>query len=218
LCDALRPFLKAEATQLLKRGLYKGAAVDLFMEQMRGRLDTLGITGTNFEITWQDVLEERADSDAALRRRFEALLGVDPDEGSPTAIEQLVVDSRTLGRDSMGEIAADHFSHGSVLTAKALAEIADLSGFCGAPSDVVRLAAGTNLPRCAEVPAWRLGAEAAKLLRQQERLETDPISDLKLAAFAGLSETALHAEQKSGELSFILDAGPTTSRTVFRSK
>ncbi len=193
-------------------------AIDGFLEQVRGRLRVEGIVGSNFENIWREVLVERGDPDHALRRKFEALLGGDPDGADERAIEQLFMDAQSLGPDAMGEIAADHPRGSSVLTAAALHDIAGRSGFAGSSADKIRLSPGTILPNRTDVPAWRLGAHVAKLLRQQERLGDDPISDARLAGLGGVRAAALAKTPEQGEVSFILNEDRGATRTVLRSK
>ncbi len=90
---------------------------------------------------WRDVLSERSDPDVALRRKLEALLGADPDDGDAGTIEQLVRDAEDLGKDSIGELAADHRRGGAIMGADALRQSARSMGF-DASRDIARLAPG----------------------------------------------------------------------------
>jgi hypothetical protein len=83
------------------------AAVDAFIEQVRGQLLAEGINGSNLEQIWSDVLSERSDDEAKRKRHFEALLGFDPDEANVNVIERLIRDSNELGELSTAELAAD---------------------------------------------------------------------------------------------------------------
>ncbi len=133
-------------------------------------------------------------------------------------IEQLVADGETLGEFTVNEIAADYSQGGDLLTARALREMALSSGFYASPHDIVSLAQDTKLPRAGEVPAWRIGAELAKALRNQEKLGTEPISNDTLAKLAGTQEHALTARTPGPAISFVLDNGNAESRVVLRSK
>lgn len=191
--------------------------VDQFIEQVRGLLRNEEINKTNLDRIWNEVGEERSDSNTAKRRKLEALLGCDPDEGDDAVIEKLLTDARQLGEPAMNEVAADHPQGGELLTAESLAEAAAASGFDASPGDVVRLAPGTILHRAGEVAAWQLGAEVARALREQENLGTGLISNDMLAQLAGVQTQALTARKSGPAISFALDDG-SAGRVVFRSK
>ncbi len=193
-------------------------AVDQFIEQVRGQLRAEGINDTNLDRIWGDVCEERRAPDSAARRKLEALLGRDPDRGDESAIEQLVEDSKAYGELAMNEIAADHGQGGELLTAETLLEIAKASGFDASPRDAVSLTPGAGLPQAGGVAAWRLGAAAAKALRDQEHLGEGPITNNKLAKLSGVEARALERGAKGPSISFALDDGATAGRVVLRSK
>jgi hypothetical protein len=193
-------------------------ALDQFMTQVGARLSLMDITESNFERIWSEVVAERSDPELAQRRKFEALLGADPDESDPEMIERLVADAQTLGKDPMSEIAADRPRTRSLLTAADLRRIAGSSGFAGSSHDRVSFAPHTPLPTRTEVPAWRLGATAARLLREQQHLGEAPISDVKLAELAGVAGRVLAATPQGGQMSFVLSETNGATETVLRSK
>jgi hypothetical protein len=193
------------------------AAVDAFIPQILGRLRDTGIPTTNLDRIWSDVLAERSDPEIALRRKFEAFLGADPDDYDTKIIEQLVEDANALGKDSMGEIAADHTPGRAILGADALRRIATTAGF-DLSGEVRRLQSGTLPSANARSPAWLLGAQAAQAYREQLHLEMVPISDVSLANLAGVSPEALELPNKGADLSFILNEGKRGGRIVLRSK
>jgi hypothetical protein len=178
--------------------------VDQFIEQVRGLLRAAGIREANLDRIWNDVRGERQDPNVGKRQKIEALLGCDPGQAAESDIEQLVADGESLGEVGMNEVAADYPQRGKLLTAKLLRETAASSGFDAAPQDVVRLA-GMHLPHVGEVPAWQLGAEAAKALRDQEKLGSGPIGNEALAELAGVEEQILTAKTSGPVISFALE-------------
>jgi hypothetical protein len=193
------------------------AAVDAYISQILGRLRDRGILETNLDRVWRDVLSERSDPDVALRRKLEALLGADPDDGDAGTIEQLVRDAEDPGKDSIGELAADHRRGGAIMGADALRQSARSMGF-DASRDIPRLAPGAaRLPR-ADVPAWLAGTQAARALREQLALGSVPVSNAALADLAGVSAGALAGDVRGPDLSFVLDEGENGCRMVLRSK
>jgi hypothetical protein len=193
-------------------------ALDGFIEQVRGQLRGEVVTDTNLDRIWDQVRAGRQDPESALRRKIEALLGQEPGEGNEAMIERLIEDGKALGGPAMNEVAADHRPGGELLTADVLRDIATNAGFDASPGDVVRLRPGWGVARPAEVPAWRLGAEAAQALRGQENLGFHPIDNRTLARLAGVEERALQERTAGRQISFALDKGPIEGRVVFRSK
>ncbi len=194
------------------------SGTDSFIDQVLGRLDSESIKETNLQTIWKSVLEERRTPALARARKLEALLGQEPDETDPKVLEQLIADSDALGAGAVDEIAADHGIGGIVTTAQELRDIAATKGYEAFPRDMVRIAHGSGLPRSGQVAAWRLGAAAASALREQERLDGQPISDDKLATMVGTRVAALADRTSGGNLSFALDENTNRSRIVLRSK
>ena len=137
-------------------------ALDQFVEQVRGQLRAEGVAVTNLDRVWDDVLAERSDAEATLRRRFEALLGFDPDEGAKSVLEALVSDAQSLGECAMNEVAADHVQGHPVPTASVLRETARAKGFAASPSSGVRLGRSVQLPLAGQVAAWVRGAGSSE--------------------------------------------------------
>jgi hypothetical protein len=197
------------------------AAVDAFIPRILGRLRDQGVDETNLDRTWKDVLTERADPDLSKRRRVEALLGRDAEDVDDDAVDRLLADAGSLGEQAVEELAADHASGGALLTAEILNQIAVGSGFAASPRTAARFAAGTRLPPHRDIPAWRLGAAAARALREQEGLGYQPVGDVTLANLAGVEAQALTpqmADTRGGRISFALDRTATDSRVVLHSR
>lgn len=193
-------------------------AVDRFLAQVLGQLQEEKLAGTNLERLWQDVCAERIDVQLSTRRKFEALLGFEPDEADPAVLDGLAADAKTLGDTAMGEVAADHAPGGSVLTATVIQVLAASMGYDASPRDGVRLRSAARLPASGAVPAWQRGAEAARALRAQEHLGAAPIGNARLSGMAGVAAGALTERTGGANLSFALDENATDSRVVLRSK
>lgn len=194
------------------------AVLDEFIPRITGRLRSQNLTNTNLDRVWQDVLAERTDPDVARRRRLEALLGRDPDQIEDDAIERLLRDASRLGEQAVDEIAAAGALRVPIPTAEAF-EVQSASGGSGSSRDVVRLGPDFRFPHGAQVPAWQVGAAAAKAVRRQERLGAEPIDDKRLAALAGTrSATVTKRQNNDLDLSFSLDNAKGRSRIVLRSK
>jgi len=213
-----KPFRYLGAPACILPSVMFETALDTFIPRILGRLRDQGVAPTNLDRIWGDVLAERGDPSQAQRRRLEALLGRDPDEVEDDAVDRLVADVASLGEQAVEELAADQGRGGESLTAEALEHLAVSRGSDASPQDAARLAPHTRLPIGPEVPAWRLGAEAAKALRTQEGLGEAAIVNTRLAALAGTDAGVLTRRAANQAVSFMLDRDRSHSRVVLRSR
>lgn len=194
------------------------SAVDAFLALVIGRLRDQGVPKTNLDRVWGDVLAERSDSDLARRRRIEALLGCEPDEGG-LEVEQLVADSSRLGVNAVDEVAAEAGRGGKALSADGLEEIAASEGRDTKPADAVHLRADYRVQRGASIPAWRVGRDLAQAVRQQERLGDGPLSNRLLSRLAAtLEATVADTAERRSPISFALDRSALDAKLVLRSR
>jgi hypothetical protein len=196
--------------------------VDDFLEQVLGRLESTSVNDSNLRRIWEDVCTERRNPELARTRKFEALLGTDPDESNDDTVTRLTENAATLGVAGVEEIAADQGGTGtaSVPSVAELTSIAGRFGFNALPANMVRLSDTlVRTERRSDIPAWKVGAEAARVLRRQEQLDDAPILDVQLtdmlAAEAGIIEPQ---EGSSSDMSFALDLDGRHSKIVLRSK
>ena len=194
------------------------ATIDQFVETVRGKLRAEGVANTNLDKLWNDLTAERRDPVMAQRRKFEALLGRDPDEADENVLQKLQEDSKDLGEAAMNEVAAHHDGENEVITAETLNQKAQRNGFDASSRDSFHLKPGTGLPRTSDVAAWRLGAEAARAVREQARLGDDLISDARLSEIAGVDKEALDEPPAESRIAFALDKNANIGKIVFRSK
>lgn len=217
---AAKPFRFVGAPPVVIPSTDFESAIDSFIPQVLERLRDEGLGETNLARVWRDVLAERAAPEIAKRRRLEALLGRNPNSIEDDAIEVLLTDAGKLGETAIDELAASHAKGGRVATAADLEQLARTEGYDASPRDAVRLSSEARLPRGSNVAAWRLGAEAAKELRAQERLHSAVITDHRLEELAGTSHSVLGGRKIAHKerLSFTLDFSVIKSRVVLGSK
>jgi len=195
------------------------AGVDEFFRQVLGRLDAEGVKATNFHSIWNSLEEERSSADLSVRRKLEALLGVDPDEGDAAFVDRLVDEANDVSLSAIEEIAASRGHHGLQVTVHDLKAVAVRHGFEVAARNAVRLRDRSGLQPSGNIPAWRIGAQAAQALRAQERLAGQPISDKMLAELAGASEAVLKPDQRETvDFAFAIDDRRDKGHVVLRSK
>lgn len=192
------------------------SALDQFMAQIQGKLRADGVALTNFDRIWGEVLEERAAPDLAYYRELEAVLGRDADEDDDSQIQGLIADAESLGRDALIELSAGSRPGQSPTTAAEIRSWAADLGQDTRPADTAAIT-GLDLSRPAERPAWRLGCEAARLVRAQHGLSLEPLPDRRLAELCAVAPASLDTA-RSAPLAFCLDHGPCGQGSiVYRS-
>jgi hypothetical protein len=194
------------------------AGLDAFIEQVFERLTVREIKESNLHSVWGGVQEERRSPELSLTRKLEALLGDDPDEANPETLEQLTADARELTIPAIEELAAEHGQSHLIFTASDLRKIALDQGRSSSSRNAVRLERSAELRRGKDRPAWQVGADAARMLREQEGLGSSMISDHRLAEMAGVDAEIVNDLHGSAPISFSLDSTPADGRTVLRSK
>ncbi len=194
----------SSVTSVVQANEFDGA-IDAFLIRVLGKLEADRVVDTNFQHIWGELVEDRADPKRALFRKFEALLGADPGEADPDVVNRLIEDRKHLGGDAMEEIAASDGTQNTVTTSEEFAELARTNGTAADLRNTVRLESGRRRKLPIKDAAWKLGAEAARAIHAQERLEA-PISDERLCEMAGVSTVALVAlkePRRAGPLSFV---------------
>lgn len=195
------------------------AGLDNFFLQVLNRLDSEGVKATNFHSIWDSLEEERSSSVLSMRRKLEALLGVDPDEGDSAFIDRLLDDAGEVSLPAIEEIAANRGDRGLLVTVHDLKEMAKSRGYEVMAKNAVRLRDRAGLQPSGNTPAWQIGAHAAQALRAQEGLAGKPISDKMLAEMAGASEAVLKTEQRGTVgFAFAIDDQHDKGHVVLRSK
>ncbi len=191
-------------------------AIDDFVVRVIARLGLAEIAGSNLHTLWSELRDERLDPQATEYRKIEALLGFDVDGAPAPLIEDLLAEGATLGRGAVEEIAAAGQTAGSLISG---GEIRDLArtGVEFRRRDGVTLKGGPHRRQSPDAPAWLLGVEAAKSLRQQQgigdRLETGT-----LAEYVGISAFDLGYSQGATPLAFEFEETPSRGYLVLKSR
>ena len=199
--------------------------VDRFIALVLQRLENAGVHDTNLHALWQDVNQARQSRDWRFRR-IEARLGHDPDQGDANRIAAALRESERLGWHAVDELAAEAGSRRSPLpTAETLHQMCRQVGFATQPSDAVQLLAPDGRRWQAERTglerrrAWRVGVEAARALRRQERLDGDAVSNSRLAALGATQRATIENTQaRTDDFSFLLHDNTHGARVALRSK
>lgn len=192
--------------------------LDRFIGEVIERLDGEGVKETNLHTVWKSIREERGDPEEAQKRKLEALLGNDPDKADENAIRQLLIDAEQLSGSAVEEIAAEHGHGGGILTAAELVDIAKRCGFDGSSRNAARLDRPVQFPKRGLIPAWVIGRDTARALREQLHLGAQPVPDKELAEFGGASLDVLESGTVGPNIAFVHDEESVNSKIVLRSK
>ena len=169
--------------------------VDSFVREVISQLATNKLAPNSVSRMWDELQDERSDSDLSTYRCFEALLGRNPDEGDEGIIHQLTEDRSIVGEQAANEVAANvPLTQGTAVTADSLLSVARRTGFDISDRNGVSSPMTDNTMTLMEsdypgplVP-WQVGQNAAKSLRRSEGLGDRPITDRLLCEMCGLSD------------------------------
>lgn len=200
------------------------AAIDEFLDSVKDRLDEGGLCDTNFHRLLSDLGAERADPALARFRRLEAQLGLDPDEIDADEIHRRLADAAALGEEALGEVAADTASRGAgperMMSAADFIAAAERSGFDADWRDAAAPGGTADLPRPGEAPAWRVGKDMARCVRDRAGLANGgPVSNARLAELAGTTADAIARNRRcAAGMAFALRRRGAGGRLALRSK
>ncbi len=194
--------------------------IDDFVETVLAYTTKSGLPNNNLHQLWQDLMFERNDPGVTRFRRFEALLGVDPDEVSEDAIRQYLADAKALGEDAVDELAAAAAGKGigAVLTAAQVRQNAAEHGTEISATDALQLEAAVGPVAVGGCSASDLGVAAARAARRSAGRQEGAIDDNKLAEIAGVSPITLKSSALKLPISFSLREADVGAHVVLRGK
>ncbi len=197
------------------------SAIDEFVSFVVNRTDAAGLSDTNLHLLWKDLQYERKDAEMARFRRFEALLGCDPDALDAEELESRLADAKALGARALDEIATGAAAGVAGLdgmpSARQIMEITERAGFDLNPDDGVRIDIH-ELRQWGSSAAYRIGVSAAAVIRSLERLGHSPLTDDALARLAGTTAKAITGEKQSGAFSWVFQQEGKPAKVALRAK
>jgi hypothetical protein len=193
------------------------AGLDLFFEQVIERLQQANLKSTNFASIWTSLTEERRNPETARVRKLEALCGKEPDESEPDLVDQMIADSQEFGTEAIDELAAECGQSGKFLSAADVVDMAKEKGFHSTPRNAAsfRFVAEGNPGM---TPAWRVGVDAAKGLREEIGNKDCPISDKDLADVMGVDLAVLGEDASSSTISLAIEENDANGSIALRPK
>lgn len=157
-------------------------SVKSFVNECIGRLGGYGFEENAIKQLLEVIEAEKADPEAAVYRKIEAMMGYDPDEASSIIMNAAL---RCMERDGMGTIEElapvfGKFGKGPI---KTVDEFLETSGVFGQPDpSLIRKACDTSV-----YTPWKVAVRDAKSIREQLNNENARIEDNTLFDLLGVS-------------------------------
>jgi hypothetical protein len=162
--------------------------LDEFVGLVLARLDAVGLAGTELRLLWDEVLEERADSSATLRRTLEARLGFEPGESPDAILSRLLNLSERAGTLAAEEIAPTCAGSDP---GHALDSIEAFAGSSGTAAHFANPVSDLSLRSNGAVTPWQRGEYLAREMRNAYQLGSRPITDEELAGMLKIPADAV---------------------------
>lgn len=156
--------------------------VDEFIGGVLARLDATKLERTTLYDLWVEISAEREEKKLTLQRRFEAMLGFDPDDCPESLLRDLENLIPRVGHSAVDDIAPVCASADPAASLKQVLSVADADGLNGRISFELPGDAGV----AAVMPSWRRGRELARRVRTSLGLNGSAVSDTKLCDVLGL--------------------------------
>ncbi len=173
------------------------AGIDEFVERVLARLSSVGLGTTDLSILWKELLDERRDKEIGARRRLEALLGFDPDEGPHELLSSLQATTAEAGHSAVDEIAAAT-KRRAPMTLRDILErtrVSDVSIRVESASNILRRYSDQSIPT--ELP-WQRAMRAAQLARDVWGVSRGPISNDTLSELLEVPANILQYTPSNG--------------------
>jgi hypothetical protein len=172
--------------------------VDIFMDTVLSRLQTLNLREQSLLKLWNEIVRERQDPRVSQQRKLEAMAGFDPDQSPAAALEELLADREHLGKNALAEVVAETRHQ----TGDILKIIFDLGRSRSKPKPGGYRARLPGLDMSAftstgELP-WQKGASLARYVRTQLGVGKKPIKNRDLADILSIESAAFMANSTAG--------------------
>jgi len=164
--------------------------VDSFQELVLARLRALGQGDTGLERLWNEVCKERRDPELASLRRFEAVLGFDPQEAPRDLLDRVIALSKRAGEQAAEEIAPACAGPDPAGALRAIEEIASLPGIKSSSHSVDLLREQLRPEPGSPIP-WERGRSLARAVRLSQGWNGEPLTDESVASLLGIRKADL---------------------------
>jgi hypothetical protein len=234
-CDGLQCELTSEPSHPLDTPLFSylgtrtvtvsaealESAVNLFIETVIQWLGDSRVSGTNLQVMWSELLQERSEPESTRFRKVEALLGRDPDVVDAKDVENWLSDVDSLGENALLELATG--PDATLLSAQQIVDISQSDGFEIKPDDGIKIpelligGQGDTPSLLGNVAAWRIGVMAANAVRKAASIGDELISDTLLAEMVGTSRHAIRSSKCTNSVSWVFNQDGRRAHLALRS-
>jgi hypothetical protein len=171
--------------------------IDNFLGLVLARLRALGHEDTALEHLWKEVCKERRDPELVTLRRFEAVLGFDPQEAPRSLLDRMISLSNRAGEQAAEEIAPACAGPDPARALNAIEETASLPGIKSSSrvADLLR----EQLPsETSPTIPWERGRSMARAVRLSHGWNGEPLTDESVASLLGIRESDLKPSWSDG--------------------
>ncbi len=173
--------------------------IDEFIGLVLARLRAVGLENSDLERLWNEVLQERRDPKTATIRRFEAVLGFDPEEAPPHLLDRMVSLLSRAGEQAAEEIApacAGPDPAGALNAIERIASLADVKGTERIADALRRNVLSATTPPTGQ--PWEQGRSLAHAVRLSQGWNGRPLDDDSVGSLLGIRATDLQPSRIGG--------------------
>lgn len=158
---------------------FQGTISD-FVSTVVNRLDAVGLPHSDLSELYKIIREEQQNENSLIYRKLEALMGFDPDECSPEAMNYAIRLRQDYGEETLSELAPIYGKARQGEPLKPIEEFMDTTGVLGKPS--FSLASSGRQANSHSVP-WKLAVKDAHQIRNEignldRPIDTDTLFEL----------------------------------------
>jgi hypothetical protein len=169
-----------------------------FISTIESRLDALELRSNDLSELFSIVREEEQKEDSRIYRKLEALMGFDPDECSPAAMEYAIKLYGKYGEGTLLELAPVYGKVGQAEPLKPIEDFINAPGISGRPTFSTK---GKGSKTYSESAPWRLAVDNARVLRNEIGNINDPIDTKTLFDLLGVASSAIDQWEPTGRSS-----------------
>ncbi len=181
-----------------------------FISTVENRLEAFGLGASDLSALFSIVKEEEQIEDSSIYRKLEALMGFDPDECSPDAMEYAIKLYSEYGEGTLLELAPVYGKMGQEELLKPIEKFISAPGVYGKPTFSTKQIANST---CADSAPWRVAVDNAQKLRSEIGNTNSPIDTKTLFELLGIASSAIDKWEPMGRSSVSVGI-PTDDQTI----
>lgn len=169
-----------------------------FISTVESRLETFGMGSNDLSALFSIVKEEEQIEDSRVYRKLEAVMGFDPDECPPDAMEYAINLYRKYGEGTLLELAPVYGKMGKEEPLKPIENFICAAGVCGKPTFFTKQKENSTSSNSAP---WKMAVDNARELRREIGNIINPIDTNNLFGLLGISSSDIDKWEPAGRSS-----------------